>query len=391
MEADVGTILSALTQASVASEGNGIDERSTNASRNGGIFSTFLDAGLQYTLGQLGSASVDIESQLDKWSTPEETENERRRLLAKLNASQDSAFVPEVSLEETVQAKANLTRGILQRFWTALENCRDMTSSLSHQTLLSMSDAKQLSAKASYYDAMLKKVKAESLDLLFKLRETHQEKFRLEKALEQALEKPLAADVTMSSVDSSVNTSNTQLSISVPNSSSSSDLSPVPPDPRTPGIQADRDITLILHKCSALERQIAASEAEVFRLERELNESLAADFLPESSREKYRQDVLSVVKILKDIIDTTVSTQRQTIKDLNDDCNSHKMAIEAIQSEARRQIQQSASLAEVEVKRSQAAYELLNKDFTGVQSKLLELNRFKDEVNLSVFSFVCFV
>jgi acylphosphatase len=358
----------------LSSIGHSLASSDVSTASSCSIFEHFIDAGLRYTLASLDTpTSEEIIPKLDEWSGAEETVKEFERIQGIINSKRSNDPVQYVS--EYLVAKSEFTR-------TSLKTVCDVISS-GYPTIdpkACSADTKTLQARQTYLETLLTKIKSEALELYFKLRQMHIERRTLQRQLEkvttaaQQAAPPLPTPMPESSSSSSAPEAPITIAIPAPSLSSSSSLAM----PVTPVNTADSSSLEI--KYSILEKQLSDSEAEIFRMERELSKALAADFLPESSREKYRLDVLSVVKILKDNIDATVSSQRQKIKELSDICNAHKDAIESIQLEAKKQIEHSSSLAANEIKKSQSAVEDLKRELKNAESKVLELDQMRGKV-----------
>lgn len=328
------------------------------------------------------STSEDMVPKLDNWSGAEETTKEYDRLRDLINSK---AFLdPSEELSEVLLAKASFTKTVLKTVCDAISSSNPK---LDPRTII---DSKGLQVKQGYLETLLTKIKSEALDLYFKLQQAHREKKTLQRQLEKSVQAQQAMSVQppsqqpstpmpeqYTSASSAISENPIAIVIPVPLQSSSSVNStlvlPVTPLPSA-------DSSALEFKNTILEKQVASSQAEISRLERELSKALAADFLPESSREKYRLDVLSVIQILKDNIDTTVSAQRQKIQELSEVCSAHKNSIESIQSEAKKQIDHSSNLAAVEIKKCQSTVEEVQRELRTAESKLLELDYLKARV-----------
>ena len=318
LDMDIGTLLNSLEESS--SSKNGDDLNSTNQDAQS-LYSSFIDAGSLHTLSSLVDiGAVNINENLDSWSSEEDVEKEKNRLLAAVKDR--SLFANTISIENlrtALSSKASFTSDVLKRCWSAIEKAHGRI--MNKETMANLIDLKDKASKTSFYENLLLKSKAESVKLLFELRRAHEEKRKLQRSYDnfdpkknkskESAENVSGTEATCAGADTSNATSDSSL-MKGGDSTTGVSSAPTPTTkgqsyPQTPApSSSSADQSDLAKKISVLEQQLEKSNGEVSRLEKELTTCMSVSFMPEEAKEAYREGILRVVELLKQQIDSTV-------------------------------------------------------------------------------------
>ena len=391
LDLDIGTLLSGLD--------GGCDIPSTSSPQ---IFSAFIEAGAAHALSELSSSGIDLSENLDAFSSADETVEEKNRLIKEIKSGTLSCEMAESSMISALDSRISFTKEVLRRCWAVIERSPEAHSALPIDIIERMVALKERAAKTGHFESKMLKCRSESLELLFELRRVHEEKRKLERSLDKALEENQKSLATIkgSGIHSTVPSSaiktgmgrelqveatpagklTPSAAVNTPATGTFDTPASTPASASTPAVAEVKD-TDLLTKCTILEKQLDVSANEIMRLERELTKCLSCQHMPEETREQYREDVVKVVTILKAQIDSTVTTQRNTIKEVNEKLFVQAEAIREIQNNAERLIKRSAGMAETEKKKYAGEAEALNAKLVSAKQDLVDLETLKRKLH----------